>query len=209
MIENWQRLEKIIKWTGLSINSFALSIGLRRSENLYQIKKGNNGISRDLVELITGKYPSLSKGWLMTGEGEMFIDRSAMIKNIPYYGMDAVSVATTPEESRPDPLYHFGLPPFSDSTFAALTFKEDMQPEIPAGATVIFRRCEPENVVPGEAYLIISDPFQGIRKIRSSGDPGVYRLIPANTEAFDPIILPKKEIRRLYLVTGVILKRTV
>ena len=67
--EKWRRLERVIKWTGLSINSFALTIGLKRSENLYQIKKGNNGISRDLAELITAKYPSVSKGWLLTGEG--------------------------------------------------------------------------------------------------------------------------------------------
>ena len=55
--EKWRRLERVIKWTGLSINSFALTIGLKRSENLYQIKKGNNGISRDLAELITAKSP--------------------------------------------------------------------------------------------------------------------------------------------------------
>ena len=58
----WHRLERVIKWTGLSVNSFALNIGLKRSENLYQIKRGNNGISRDLAELIAAKYPSVSKG---------------------------------------------------------------------------------------------------------------------------------------------------
>ena len=58
MLDTWHRLERVIKWTGLSVNSFALNIGLKRSENLYQIKKGNNGISRDLATLITTKYPS-------------------------------------------------------------------------------------------------------------------------------------------------------
>lgn len=208
MLDNWQRLEKIIKWTGLSINSFALSIGLKRSENLYQIKKGNNGISRDLAELIAAKYPSVSKGWLMTGEGAMFIDQSARTKSIPYYGMDAAAVATTPKENRPAPMYQMNIPPLADSTFAALSFKEAMYPEIPAGATVVLKECDPGRVIPGEAYLIISDTFQGIRKVRLSSNPKEYKLIPANTDQFDPINIPRDEIKQLYLVTGVILKRT-
>ena len=77
MLDTWHRLERVIKWTGLSVNSFALNIGLKRSENLYQIKKGNNGISRDLATLITTKYPSVSKAWLLTGEGEMFVEQVA------------------------------------------------------------------------------------------------------------------------------------
>ena len=95
MWDAWHRLERVIKWTGLSVNSFALNIGLKRSENLYQIKRGNNGISRDLAELIAAKYPSVSKGWLLTGEGTMFIDETLSQREsgrgIPYYGMDALT----------------------------------------------------------------------------------------------------------------------
>lgn len=90
MLDTWHRLERVIKWTGLSVNSFALNIGLKRSENLYQIKRGNNGISRDLANLITTKYPTVSKGWLLTGEGDMFIEsQPATVPEgggVPYYG---------------------------------------------------------------------------------------------------------------------------
>ena len=93
--EKWRRLERVIKWTGLSINSFALTIGLKRSENLYQIKKGNNGISRDLAELITAKYPSVSKGWLLTGEGEMLIGNKAVTGS----GRSPITAWTRPWQS--------------------------------------------------------------------------------------------------------------
>lgn len=208
MLDNWQRLEKIIKWTGLSINSFALSIGLKRSENLYQIKKGNNGISRDLVELITIKYPSISKGWLMIGEGSMFADQAVLSKNIPYYGVDALTIAATPEGNRPEPNYYMNIPSFPDSTFAALNFKRAMQPEIPVGSIVVLKQCEPDKVTLGEAYLIVSEDFQGIRKVRLSDNPNEYRLLPANTEEYDPVNILKDDIRQLYVVTGVIVKRT-
>ncbi|MCC8018825.1 MAG: hypothetical protein LIO85_03515 [Rikenellaceae bacterium] len=48
---------------------FAQSIGLKRGENLYQIKRGNNGISRQLAERIVEYFPKISKSWLLTGEG--------------------------------------------------------------------------------------------------------------------------------------------
>jgi len=37
---DWLRLEEVINYSGMSVNAFALHIGLLRSENLYQIKKG-------------------------------------------------------------------------------------------------------------------------------------------------------------------------
>lgn len=70
---DWQRLEQVIKWTGLSTNAFATGIGLKRSENLYQIKRGNNRISKNLAELIVRKYGSVNPAWLLTGDGEMLV----------------------------------------------------------------------------------------------------------------------------------------
>lgn len=35
----WERLKRVIRYSGLSTNAFARAIGLKRGENLYQIKK--------------------------------------------------------------------------------------------------------------------------------------------------------------------------
>ena len=40
-----------------------MSIGLKRAENLYQIKKGNNSISKELAELITIKYCNINNSF--------------------------------------------------------------------------------------------------------------------------------------------------
>lgn len=66
-LEDWTRLEQIIAETGLSINAFALRIGLPRGENLYQIRRGNNGISRDLALRIHAHFPQYGIGRLLTG----------------------------------------------------------------------------------------------------------------------------------------------
>lgn len=39
-MDNWQRIDSVIRWANMTINYFALYIGLPRGENLYQIKKG-------------------------------------------------------------------------------------------------------------------------------------------------------------------------
>lgn len=53
----------------MSTNYFARHIGLARGENLYQIKRGNNGISLDVADRIVSKFPQVDKLWLLTGRG--------------------------------------------------------------------------------------------------------------------------------------------
>ena len=67
-LEDWKRLEQIIDESGLSVNAFARRIGLPRGENLYQIRRGNNGISRDLALRIHACFPQYGIGWIITGE---------------------------------------------------------------------------------------------------------------------------------------------
>lgn len=207
MLDTWHRLERVIKWTGLSVNSFALNLGLKRSENLYQIKKGNNGISRELAGLITSKYPNISKGWLLTGEGDMFIEtrKAAFDEGVPYYGMDAVEIVQ--EAVLPDPRFHINVPFFSDCDLAAISLGSAMIPDIPSGATVLLKKWSVSAIVPGETYLIISPLFKGIRTIRASEDPDRLLLLPRNTREYDPITLEKNKIIKLLAIKGVIIKK--
>ena len=64
----WERLSEVIGYSGLSVNAFAKAIGLKRGENLYQIKKGNNGISPNLAKRINQVLPCFSVAWLIFGE---------------------------------------------------------------------------------------------------------------------------------------------
>ena len=53
-----------------SYNALALRLGLKRSETLYRIRKGYNGISMDLALRIRNICPSLSLSWLLGREGD-------------------------------------------------------------------------------------------------------------------------------------------
>lgn len=189
--EKWHRLEQVIKWTGLSINAFALHIGLKRSENLYQIKKGNNGISHDLAALITAKYPVISKGWLLTGEGEMMIDpqQTGTATGIPCYGMDAIEAVEMLERSDVEQQ------------------SPAIQPEIPAGSYVLLRRQQPDELLPGSTCLVLSDTFKGIRIVRQSSQADELLLLPRNSDAYDPIHIKRDAIHKLFVVEGIIIKK--
>ncbi len=72
----WKRIEAVIIAHGFtSVNAFARHIGLRRAENLYQIRRGNNKISPRLAATIAHHFPEVSQGWLITGEGQMMLVR--------------------------------------------------------------------------------------------------------------------------------------
>lgn len=212
-MENWQRLEKLVKWTGMSINAFALHIGLKRSENLYQIKKGNHGISKELARVITEKYPNISKSWLLTGEGCMLKDEQEDLeeyikKGIPFYNVD-ISALKDNSGRATKPVYYINIPIFDDSDFAALSTSTSMQPDIPSGAIVVLKEHDPKKILPGESYLIITDTFCGIRNIRRhASSESKLRLVPKNVTDFDEMTIETDEIKSLYIVKGVVINKT-
>ena len=210
-MENWQRLEKVIKWAGMSVNAFALHIGLKRSENLYQIKKGNHGISKELANIISEKYPQISKSWLLTGEGEMLKEDNyhASKHGIPFYNMDIASVIEFKHQPTQKPLFYIDVPSFYDCDFAALSTSTAMIPDIPAGATVALKEWDKTKILPGEFYLVLTNDFCGIRTIRSYvDDPKKVRLVPKNLTDYDEMVIDSSEIKVLYLVKGIIISKT-
>ena len=71
----------------MSTNYFARYIGLPRGENLYQIKRGNNGISRDVANRIVAKFPQIANLWVSTGEGQMFAATELRGAQIPFLNL--------------------------------------------------------------------------------------------------------------------------
>ena len=84
----WSRLKQVIDWSGMSVELLGYAPapelgGLQRSESLYQIKKGKNGISRRLASRILEHYPQINFTWLMTGKGHMLAEEKTDLFKIP------------------------------------------------------------------------------------------------------------------------------
>lgn len=70
-----ERIEALVKHSGLNIKRLAEEIGLKTVQTLYDIKNGKHGISKDVANKIKGKYLNINTQWLLTGEGDMFTSK--------------------------------------------------------------------------------------------------------------------------------------
>lgn len=208
MLDNWHRIERIVKWTGLSVNAFAHTIGLNRAENLYQIKKGNNGISRELADTIAAKYPNISRAWILTGEGEMLgSEQKSSLSDIPIFEVEITKLMAA--EQKPAPDYYMSLPWFKGSDFTAVSLTDSMVPDIPAFARVVFKAVELEDIVPGNMYFVGSKTYSGIRYVRREIGSSTLRLVPSNTDKYDELAVEVDQVEKLLQVKGIIIDKSI
>lgn len=66
-----ERIEELVKFSGLNIKRLAEEVGLKTVQTLYDIRNGKHGISKEVANKIKGKYLNINLNWLLTGEGEM------------------------------------------------------------------------------------------------------------------------------------------
>lgn len=197
---NWQRIEAVIKWANMSTNYFARYIGLARGENLYQIKRGNNGISLDVADRVVSKFPQVDKLWLLTGEGTMFTEDRIRGAQIPFYRHD-------PEQGIPD-LNHLEsecslvVPMVGDCDFAMCYSGRAMGDVVPPGTVVLLQAVDFDAIIPGGEYVIVSRKIVTLRIVRTIEGEEKLRLVAGDREHYDDIILYNSEVQAVYKVKG-------
>ncbi|MFR9566948.1 MAG: hypothetical protein SNH13_06810 [Rikenellaceae bacterium] len=201
----------MIKWANMSTNFFARHIGLLRGENLYQIKRGNNGISRNLAEMIVTAFPEINLLWILTGEGQMFSTPELKGGDIKYFDLDIEANIRNIENLEPQGV--MVMPTQVDGDFAMLYSGRAMGNIIPPNSIVILKKIIPQAIIPGDECVIITKNVVTLRIVRfeaTSPDSNiaygdVLRLASANSEAFDDIRLNRSEIEVVYKVTAKLL----
>lgn len=196
---NWQRIEAVIKWANMTTNYFARYIGLARGENLYQIKRGNNGISLDVAERIVAKFPQVDKLWLLTGEGQMFADTRLRGAQIPFYDVDVEQQITGVERLTADS--YLVAAPVGECDLAMVYAGRAMGSLVPPGTVVLLKAVEREAIIPGEEYVVVCRKIVTLRIVRTAAK-GKYRLVAGNREDFDDIVVDADEIVAVYKVKG-------
>ncbi len=204
---SWQRLEAVIHYTKMTTNAFAKSLSLKRSENLYQIKRGNHGISKEMADIINAKYPEVNKYWLLTGEGNMFATAdntppvSSPTVGLPFYDADLMNL--TKNRRRIRPTYYINIPMVNDCEFAVQFHGNAMSPLIESGATVFTKSVNCDLVLWGQIYLVVTSSFAAIRILRSATEGADFiRLVPENSN-YEEMTIAKTDIVNIYLVKGV------
>ena len=195
--DNWQRIESVIRWANMTTNYFARYIGLPRGENLYQIKRGNNGISRDVAERIVAKFPEIDLLWLLTGNGQMFSGGRQLGTQIPFYRADAELQIMQTGKLRPE--CDLVIPMLADCDLAMLYTGRVMGHVTPAGTIVLLKKWPTDAIIPGEEYVIVSQKIVTLRIVRTTERGDEVRLVAGDRENYDDMTLPLSEIETLYL----------
>ncbi len=204
--DNWQRIEGVITWANMSTNYFARHIGLPRGENLYQIKRGNNGISLDVATKIVDKFPQISKLWLLTGDGKMFAEDHNNGAQTPYFNIDMEQGLRALGNLTAD--YDMFVPQMQGADLAMLYTNRDMEPDIPRGTVVFLQKIDPEVIIPGEDYAVVTQKIVTLRYVRAAEDSNHIRLVAANRERYDDILLDMSDLESVYKVCGKLIVNT-
>ena len=225
---NWERLCKVIEHSGLSVNAFARAVGLSCGETLYQIRRGNNGISPNVAKRIHEKYPCFSLAWLMFGCGEPMPEISGSAVRIPVY-------RTLPEylfRGEPDDCLILSVASAHGAEFA-VPYADDLLNPFLRDSLLLLRRHKGE-ILYGNIYLIETGHFRLFRILQPAPDssvrltvllgtalPGSAGLTEQNERAglneltgltgqvpagnpFADIVVPRRNILSLWLVCGAV-----
>lgn len=149
------RLHSVILWANMTTNAFALHIGLPRAENLYQIKRGNYGISLKLATRITQKFPDINKLWLLTGEGQMLDSAENRAVAVPFYDEDVCRAVAVVDEL--NPYSEIAVPDFAGCDFA---MRLDAEADEGHTVIVLLRRWTGRRPAAGE-YVAVGSSGEG------------------------------------------------
>lgn len=207
----WKRLEQVIRTTGHTVNSFAKHIGLPRGENLYQIKRGNNEISRDLARRIHQQYPVFSTAWLICGEEEILppnmasVPLAASIRESPvvripiYHTTDAL-----PPKAETNDFLILSAAAANGATFA-LPYADDILNPFLRDSLVLLRPHKGE-IMYGNIYLVETDNWKRFRILEADKNPDNLRLVTILPARFGEVLIRREMIRTIWLVCGAISK---
>lgn len=196
----WGRLEQVIRRANMTTNYFARYIGLIRGENLYQIKRGNNGISFSLAERICHYFPEINKMWLLTGEGHMLCSEGHHAGGIPYYEADVES--SIRDLATLTPSMFLQLPQSVRAEIAMQYCGRAMGEQTPSGTIVLLQKIDPDAIIPGSECVIISKKIVTLRIVRAMAGEAALRLEAVDRSRFDDIVLPAEQIEAAYVVRG-------
>ena len=225
---NWERLCKVIEHSGLSVNAFARAIGLSCGETLYQIRRGNNGISPNVAKRIHQKYPAFSLAWLMFGCGESLSEISGSVARIPVY-------RTLPERlfrGEPDDCLILSAASSHGAEFA-VPYADDLLNPFLRNSLLLLRE-QKGSILYGNIHLVETEHFRLFRILQPAPDrsvrltvlpgvawPGSAGLNGQNGRAglnelagltgrvpaqnpFADIVVPRSSIVSLWLVCGAV-----
>ncbi|MBQ5844941.1 MAG: hypothetical protein IIW52_08835 [Alistipes sp.] len=198
----WERLATIIETSGLSVHAFALSIGMSRSETLYQIKRGQIGISRNVAQAIAEHYPEYSQVWIQTGMGSMYSNAVMSERYVSFFECDLANIIDVDNMTPSDYIF---LPMVNYADFAITYHGQDMEPSVPNGSVLLLQKVDIQSIVYGNEYVVVTPNLTVLRRLRRGNNDGELRLEADNREKYDDIYINIYNVCQIFTVKAKII----
>ena len=196
---NWERIERVLEYVQMNANAFAIHIGMQRSENIYHIKRGAFGISEELVERITARFPEINPTWLLSGVGDMLLNNTSNKSIIPFYEQGITQLINKGDKRLK--LGKYQLPYFCDCDAVVRVKAHSMVLPGTAVTDLFVKSIKVEEMVQGNEYLIVLDNEVLWRKIRHvKSAPEQWRLVAYDRVEAPDIFVNKSDIRQVWRV---------
>lgn len=195
---NWERIQQLLDWTGLTAHAFAKALNLGRTENLYHIKRGSYGISLELCDRICAAYPDIDPVWLLSGVGSMFRNDANNGVTMPYYRGEAEQLLPNIEELEPCAEVH--IPYVTGYDFVIKSRSRDMCDKNCAATELFLKSVEVEDIVQGNEYLLIVDGKPIWRRVRLATDRRQWRLVARNRLEYEDIFIEQSQVTHAWRV---------
>ena len=232
-MSDYQRIENVLKYLGMSARAFSIAIGLSSPQIFYDIKAQKCGISKDLANKIQDCYLNINAVWLLTGEGEMLRDSGSQGENadvlihyedcnkngrrkIPFYDAETtggyeglVSSSTTEVALRG---YIDAGDWFDGKETAAIRHVGNSMIEFPDGCILALREVKERRLlIPGMNYVIETDEYRITKRVQKGSTKNSIALYSSNQEKYEdgrliyePFEIEVSDIRRIFRILGVI-----
>lgn len=201
-----ERLREVVQQSGHSVNRLAKELGLPRGENLYQILRGNNGISLDVAQRIHSLYPKYSVSWLLCGDVGLCPDTcdDKTIIRIPVF-RDLWSEEFSPEKTPAENIV-LSAEAANGAEFA-VPYTDDILNPYLRNSMMLLRKHRDDEILYGNIYLVITERLRLFRIVhKDKRHPEHLRLTTIQPANYADIILEKDKVKALCYVCGAICK---
>ena len=210
-----ERIQKIIDYAGLNAKDFAIRIGAKTPQTIYDLLSGKTrSLSKNVFDKIVSCYPDINDAWLLTGKGAMLNNtpnepnqpKISYTKGVPYYNVDFIGgFDLILNDQTVNPEYLIDFKKYNEATCWCNVTGHSMEPEITHGDIIALKKIDDISFIPfGEVYAIVTtNDMRTIKRIGPASDPNCYSLIPTNkSPEYGVQELPKNMIRHIFHVLG-------
>ena len=223
-----ERINALVKYSGLSIPKFAKAIGTQTPQAIRDLISGKTKtLSKDIYDKILSYNHNIRPAWLLAGDGEMLISyekkrepsQNSVGRMIPFYDVETTGgydglVSGSDEGELVGYVQPGGW--FDGRETAAIRHVGDSMIEYPSGCILAVRAVtDTRLLVPGHNYVFETSEYRVTKRYQRGSSPDTIALYSTNTEkyedgrlVYEPFEIHVSDVRRVFSVLGYIVNQT-